>query len=62
MVKIGFDAGHGINTPGKRTPDGEREWSFNNQVAIAFQKNFLNMVGWSYVDLMIQLARGMCHY
>ncbi|MEL3961479.1 N-acetylmuramoyl-L-alanine amidase [Lysinibacillus endophyticus] len=38
MVKIGFDAGHGINTPGKRTPDGEREWSFNNQVAIAFQK------------------------
>lgn len=34
--KIGIDAGHGINTPGKRTPDGEREWSFNDKVADAF--------------------------
>lgn len=32
MVKIALDAGHGMNTPGKRTPDGEREWTFNNQV------------------------------
>lgn len=38
MVKIAFDAGHGINTPGKRTPDDEREWSFNNKVANAFEK------------------------
>jgi len=36
MIKIGYDAGHGIHTPGKRTPDGEREWSFNNKVARAF--------------------------
>ena len=35
MVKIAIDAGHGINTAGKRTPDGEREWSFNNKVALA---------------------------
>lgn len=31
-VKIAIDAGHGIHTPGKRTPDGEHEWSFNNKV------------------------------
>src|SRR5690625_3570567 len=30
---IAIDAGHGMNTPGKRTPDGEREWSFNKVVA-----------------------------
>src|SRR5690606_26189940 len=36
MIKIGYDAGHGINTPGKRTPDGEREWTFNDKVARAF--------------------------
>lgn len=34
MVKIALDAGHGINTAGKRTPDGEREWSFNNKVLL----------------------------
>lgn len=33
MVKIAIDAGHGMNTPGKRTPDGEQEWIFNNKVA-----------------------------
>jgi len=36
MIKVGFDAGHYLNTPGKRTPDGEREWNFNNTVAKAF--------------------------
>ena len=34
MVKIVIDAGHGFNTPGKRSPDDEREWSFNNKVAL----------------------------
>lgn len=29
---IAIDAGHGFNTAGKRSPDGEREWSFNKQV------------------------------
>ncbi|QCR32701.1 N-acetylmuramoyl-L-alanine amidase [Lysinibacillus sp. SGAir0095] len=36
MIKVGYDAGHGYHTAGKRTPDGEREWSFNDKVARAF--------------------------
>ncbi len=38
MIKVGLDAGHGGFgvTPGKRTPDGEYEWDFNNKVAKAF--------------------------
>ncbi len=35
MVTIAVDAGHGINTAGKRTPAGEREWTFNNTVVLA---------------------------
>lgn len=35
MVKIALDAGHSTNTAGKRTPDGEREWTFNNKVLLA---------------------------
>lgn len=35
--KVAFCAGHGLNTPGKKTPDGEREWTFNNKVALAFE-------------------------
>ena len=34
-MKIGIDVGHGLNTAGKRSPVGEREWSFNNKVALA---------------------------
>jgi N-acetylmuramoyl-L-alanine amidase len=34
--KIAIDAGHGYNTAGKRTPDGEREWAFNDKVVRAF--------------------------
>lgn len=30
--KLGLDAGHGLNTPGKRTPDGIREWTLNDKV------------------------------
>lgn len=33
--KIAIDAGHGLGTAGKRTPAGEREWTFNNMVAVA---------------------------
>jgi N-acetylmuramoyl-L-alanine amidase len=34
MVKIMLDAGHGLNTPGKRSTDGSlHEWSFNSVVA-----------------------------
>ncbi|QBP41946.1 N-acetylmuramoyl-L-alanine amidase family protein [Paenisporosarcina antarctica] len=35
MKKVAWSAGHGINTAGKRSPTGEREWSFNNKVVIA---------------------------
>lgn len=34
-MKIVLDAGHGLGTPGKRTPDGEPEWVFNNTVLLA---------------------------
>lgn len=38
MVKIAYGAGHGGFgvTPGKRTPDNEYEWNFNDKVARAF--------------------------
>lgn len=32
-MKVALDAGHSLNTPGKRTPDGMHEWSFNSVVA-----------------------------
>lgn len=35
MKKVVWSAGHGINTPGKRSPSDEREWSFNNKVVTA---------------------------
>lgn len=30
--KIALDAGHGLNTPGKQTPNGIKEWSLNDKV------------------------------
>ena len=43
MAKIVWDEGHGGNgsTPGKRTPDGEYEWNFNDKVVRA-GLDFLN--------------------
>ncbi|PIC81009.1 N-acetylmuramoyl-L-alanine amidase [Sporosarcina sp. P18a] len=38
MVKIALDAGHGLYTPGKRSPADEREWTFNNKVLLACQE------------------------
>lgn len=32
MLKVALDAGHGYNTPGKRTPDDVREWYMNARV------------------------------
>ncbi|MBR4911076.1 MAG: N-acetylmuramoyl-L-alanine amidase [Clostridia bacterium] len=32
MKKIGLDAGHGLYTAGKQTPDGIKEWSLNDDV------------------------------
>ncbi|TDL31001.1 N-acetylmuramoyl-L-alanine amidase [Jeotgalibacillus sp. S-D1] len=48
MVKIVWDAGHGgsNSTPGKRTPDGEYEWTFNDKVVRAgmlFLRNYENI-------------------
>lgn len=45
MYKIAFCAGHGTNTAGKRTPDGEREWAFNNKVAVAFENELKKYKG-----------------
>ena len=32
MIKIGLDAGHGLKTAGKQTPDGIKEWTLNDKV------------------------------
>lgn len=32
MPTIALDAGHGLKTPGKQTPDGIKEWSLNDKV------------------------------
>ena len=31
-MKIGLDAGHGLKTAGKQTPDGIKEWTLNDKV------------------------------
>lgn len=33
IFKIGLDAGHGLKTAGKQTPDGIKEWTLNDNVA-----------------------------
>jgi N-acetylmuramoyl-L-alanine amidase len=38
MVRVVLDAGHALSTPGKRTPAGEHEWSFNNKQLLACQR------------------------
>ena len=45
MTKIMIDAGHGPETPGKRSPDGKlREFHFNNSVA-DYVKDYLSSEG-----------------
>lgn len=51
MVKISGDAGHGYYTSGKRTPDGEREWSFNDKVIRAFEEEIKQYEGVEYKRL-----------
>ena len=36
-MKIAIDAGHGWTTPGKRTPDGMKEFEFNRETALFLQ-------------------------
>ncbi len=45
MTKIAWSAGHGLLTPGKRSPNDEREWSFNNKVVIAGMRQLAKYVG-----------------
>src|SRR5690625_5360245 len=52
MVKIvAIDAGHGLNTAGKRTPADEREWSFNSIVAQSIIDNLKKYRGVKTVRL-----------
>lgn len=37
-MKIAIDAGHGWTTPGKRTPDGMKEFEFNRETALILQE------------------------
>jgi N-acetylmuramoyl-L-alanine amidase len=41
MVKIALDAGHGLKTAGKQTPNGIKEWTLNDKVRDKIVK-FLN--------------------
>ena len=45
MIKVGYCAGHGYNTSGKRSPDGEREWTFNDIVARSFANELAKYEG-----------------
>ena len=45
MLKVVIDAGHGINTPGKRSPDGMREFQFNSVVAKYMKAELSNYEG-----------------
>lgn len=44
-MKIVVSGGHGINTAGKRTPDGMREWEFNGVVASYVMDELMTYVG-----------------
>lgn len=41
-LKVVIDAGHGFETPGKRSPDGMREYEFNRVVAQAMRNELMN--------------------
>lgn len=53
MVKIMLDAGHGYNTPGKRSPDGMKEYEFNRAVAI-----YANQLLGQYKDVVVSFPHG----
>ncbi|MGE6488532.1 N-acetylmuramoyl-L-alanine amidase family protein [Paenisporosarcina sp. NPDC076898] len=47
MKKVTWSAGHGLTTPGKQTPDGQKEWTFNDKVVragMAFLAQFEGVV------------------
>lgn len=51
VLKITISEGHGINTPGKRTPAGEREWTFNNKMGQGFRSEIMK-----YGNVQIKLV------
>ncbi len=56
MVKIALDAGHYINTPGKRClkkldPKETREWVLNSRVADLLEKELNNYTGYELIRL-----------
>jgi hypothetical protein len=42
MFKLALDAGHGLNTKGKQTPDGIKEWALNDIICDEIQKILKN--------------------
>ncbi|WHX40165.1 N-acetylmuramoyl-L-alanine amidase [Mesobacillus sp. AQ2] len=50
-MKIMLDAGHGYNTPGKRSPDGLREYEFNRAVA-----NYANQLLENYKNVTVYFS------
>ena len=50
-MKIALDAGHGLHTAGKRTPDDIREWTLNTTIVEAMEKEFKNYKGVTTVRL-----------
>lgn len=38
IARVTIDAGHGMNTAGKRTPDGVHEWEMNDAIADSIQR------------------------
>ena len=50
-MKIMLDAGHGYNTPGKRSPDGMREYEFNRAVA-----NYAKQLLENYKNVTVYLS------
>lgn len=44
-MKIMLDAGHGPNTPGKRSPDGIKEYEFNRDIANKIKQELENYEG-----------------
>ncbi|UII55576.1 N-acetylmuramoyl-L-alanine amidase [Cytobacillus spongiae] len=50
-MKMMIDAGHGYNTPGKRSPDGLREYEFNRAVA-----NYVKLFLENYQNVTVYFA------
>lgn len=45
VLKIAYSEGHGLHTAGKRTPAGEREWTFNHWMGSGFAEEMAKYEG-----------------